>query len=200
VLRSALEAAVTGDAALVERVYSEDVEGWSPAFTIHSRAALVDEVRGRRGAFSDIALGLQVVGETGDGIVGEWRFAATHSGRLELDDDYWLEATGRRIQLRGVTIAEFDGDRITRFRQYWDEVALLEGLGLLPPGGAHAPRLDQGQRDAARRLAQETRAFLVAETYSNRRIDELAAKFVATHPDADENVFISWALAEGSLG
>jgi len=31
-----------------------------------------------------------------------------------------------------VLIAEFEEDRIKRFRQYWDEVALLEGLGPLP--------------------------------------------------------------------
>jgi ketosteroid isomerase-like protein len=36
------------------------------------------------------------------------------------------------VEFRGVLIAEFDGGRIKRFRQYWDEVALLEGLGLLP--------------------------------------------------------------------
>jgi hypothetical protein len=29
-------------------------------------------------------------------------------------------------------IAECEGERTKRFRQYWDEVALLEGLGLLP--------------------------------------------------------------------
>jgi hypothetical protein len=34
--------------------------------------------------------------------------------------------------LRGVLIAEFEGDRIRRFRQYWNEVELLDGLGLLP--------------------------------------------------------------------
>jgi hypothetical protein len=41
-------------------------------------------------------------------------------------------APGRRGELRGVLIAEFEKDRIKRFRQYWDEVALLEGLGPLP--------------------------------------------------------------------
>jgi hypothetical protein len=42
------------------------------------------------------------------------------------------EPTGRRLELRGVLIAEFEGDRIRRFRQYWNEVELLDGLGLLP--------------------------------------------------------------------
>jgi hypothetical protein len=84
IVRSALEAAVTGDEALVEGVYTDDVTGWSPTATASSRA------------------------------------------------DLRLDPTGRRVELRGVLIAEFEGDRIKRFRQYWDEVALLEGLGLLP--------------------------------------------------------------------
>ena len=33
IVRSALEAAVTGDEALVERVYTDDVTGWSPTAT-----------------------------------------------------------------------------------------------------------------------------------------------------------------------
>jgi hypothetical protein len=89
IVRSALEAAVTRDEALVERVYTDDVTGWSPTATASSRADLLADLRGRKGVFSD-------------------------------------------VELRGVLIAEFEGDRIKRFRQYWDEVALLEGLGLLP--------------------------------------------------------------------
>ena len=58
--------------------------------------------------------------------------AATHTGRLVLDEEVTLEPTGRRIELRGAVIAEFEGDRIRSFRQYWDEAELLEGLGLLP--------------------------------------------------------------------
>jgi hypothetical protein len=34
-------------------------------------------------------------------------------------------------ELGDKVIAEFEGERIKRFRQYWDEVGLLEGLGLL---------------------------------------------------------------------
>jgi ketosteroid isomerase-like protein len=58
--------------------------------------------------------------------------AATHSGVLAFDEELALESTGRRVELRGVVVAEFEGDRIRRFRQYWNEVELLDGLGLLP--------------------------------------------------------------------
>lgn len=130
-VRSALEAAVTGDAAIAEQVYTDDVTGWSPTATTSSRADLVADLRDRTGIFSDVDLALDAVDEVGDKVIAEWRVGATHTGPLELDE-LRLDPTGRRVELRGVLIAEFEGDRIKRFRQYWDEVALLEGLGLLP--------------------------------------------------------------------
>jgi ketosteroid isomerase-like protein len=132
VLRGALEAAVTGDEAAVERLYADDVVGWSPSAAVASRQALAVDLRGRAGAFSDVDVAVDAVDTCGDTMVAEWRVAATHTGRLELDQDFQLDPTGRRVEFRGVLIAEFDGGRIKRFRQYWDEVALLEGLGLLP--------------------------------------------------------------------
>jgi hypothetical protein len=101
VLRDAMLAAVTADAALVERAYTEDVTGWSPVMEVTSRDDLAADLAGRAAAFSE-------------------------------DEELALEPTGRRLELRGVVIAEFEGDRIRQFRQYWNEVELLDGLGLLP--------------------------------------------------------------------
>ncbi len=42
-----------------------------------------------------------------------------------------LAPTGKRVRLRGITVADFDEDRISSFRQYWDELALLIQLGLV---------------------------------------------------------------------
>jgi ketosteroid isomerase-like protein len=131
IVQSALEAAVTGNEARLEQVYTDDVTGWSPTATATSREDLLADLRGRRGVFSDVDLALDAVDEVGDKVIAEWRLAATHTGPLELDE-LRLDPTGRRVELRGVLIAEFEGERIKRFRQYWDEVALLDGLGLLP--------------------------------------------------------------------
>lgn len=57
----------------------------------------------------------------------------THSGPLVLMDDAVIEPTGLRFTLTGVTVAEFDGDRIRSFREYWDEASLLDQLVLLLP-------------------------------------------------------------------
>ena len=132
VLRDALRAAATGDQALIERAYTEDVTGWSPVLEVSSRDELAADLRGRTAAFSDVDLTLDPVDAVGDKLIAEWRLAATHTGVLELDDELQLEPTGRRVELRGVLIAEFEGDRIRRFRQYWNEAELLDGLGLLP--------------------------------------------------------------------
>jgi ketosteroid isomerase-like protein len=132
VLRAAMLAAVTGDEALVERAYTEDVTGWSPVAEVTSRDDLAADLRGRAAAFSDVDLVLDPVDAVGDKLIAEWRVAATHTGLLALDEELAVEPTGRRLELRGVLVAEFEGDRIRRFRQYWNEVELLDGLGLLP--------------------------------------------------------------------
>ena len=132
VLRDAMLAAATGDPALSDRVYTEDVTGWSPVLEVTSRDELAADLRGRKAAFSDIDVTLDPVDAVGDKLIAEWRLAATHSGVLDLGEELQLEPTGRRVELRGVFIAEFEGDRIRRFRQYWDEAELVNGLGLLP--------------------------------------------------------------------
>jgi ketosteroid isomerase-like protein len=43
--------------------------------------------------------------------------------------DHSIGPTGTRVTAHGVTVAEFEGDRICSVRQYWDENGLLEQLG-----------------------------------------------------------------------
>jgi hypothetical protein len=130
-LTQALEMAVSGDTADAADVFTEDVVGWSPALTVESRDDLVAELGDRVAAFSDVDLSVDATVGADGRVFGEWRVEMTHTGPLRLDDDV-LEPTGRRVTLRGVTVAVFAGSRIERFRQYWDEADLLEGLGLLP--------------------------------------------------------------------
>ena len=72
---------------------------------------------------------IEVVGERA---CVEWVVTLTHSGLLAIDDETVIEPTGARVTLHGVTIAEFTGDKICSFRQYWDEVELLAQLALPP--------------------------------------------------------------------
>lgn len=44
-----------------------------------------------------------------------------------------LPDKGRRVDVRGVSVFEFAGDRIRRCSDYWDMATYLEQLGLNPP-------------------------------------------------------------------
>jgi ketosteroid isomerase-like protein len=132
VLVQAIEATVTGDSRVVRDLYADDVQGWSPVMTVSSAAELAVELEDRQEAFSDIELDVSPLDVGDDQACVEWIATATHSGPLVIDEDVVIEPSGGRFTLRGVTIADFEGDRIRAFRQYWDEVSLLEQLQLLP--------------------------------------------------------------------
>jgi ketosteroid isomerase-like protein len=127
-----IEASVSGDSSVIGELYTDDVRGWSPAMTVTSSAELAVEFEDRDEAFSDIELDVRPLDVGDDQACVEWVATATHSGPLMVDEEIVIEPTGRRVTMRGVTIAEFDGDKIRAFRQYWDEVELLEQLDLLP--------------------------------------------------------------------
>ena len=114
VLVQAIEASVTGDSRVVRELYADD------------------ELEDRQEAFSDIDLDVTALDVGADQACVECIATATHSGPLVIDEDVVIEPTGGRFTLRGVTIADFEGDRIRAFRQYWDEVSLLEQLELVP--------------------------------------------------------------------
>ena len=128
----ALEASITGDSSHVAELYVDDVKGWAPALSVSNAAELAVELEDRDGAFSDIDLDVSPFDVSGERACVEWVVSLTHTGPLEIDDDTVIDPTGLRVTLHGVTVAEFAGDKIAAFRQYWDEVELLEQLALLP--------------------------------------------------------------------
>jgi ketosteroid isomerase-like protein len=128
----ALEASIAGDSTEVADLYVDDIQGWSPAMSVSSIAELAVEYEDRGGAFSDLVLDVSPVEISGERACVEWVVTLTHSGPFALDDETVIEPTGARVKLHGVTVAEFAGDKIASFRQYWDEVELHAQLTLHP--------------------------------------------------------------------
>ena len=131
ILTRALRARVDGDSSLVGQLCTDDVRAWAPGWSSSSAAELVAELDRRDDAFSDLDLEVWPLDVGGDYACAEWCVSMTHTGELALPGDTAIEPTGIRVELHGVTIAEFRGDRICAIRQYWDELAVLEQLGLL---------------------------------------------------------------------
>jgi len=129
IVRGALEASVDGDAAALSKYFTDDVKGWSPAIEVTSLSELAEIAADRDEAISNVAVDLDGFDEVGDKAIAEWRASADHTGVFELDDEVVIEPTGNRLELRGAIVAEFSGDKICAFRNYFDEVSLLEQLG-----------------------------------------------------------------------
>jgi ketosteroid isomerase-like protein len=133
-LSRAVEASITGDVSSIEELFTRDVTGSTPALTVSSREELAIELEERDDAFSELEVALNPLDVIGDQACVEWIASAVHSGPYPLGDHDGavLEPTGRRLELRGISVAEFEGDQISVFRHYWDEMALLAQLGCLP--------------------------------------------------------------------
>jgi ketosteroid isomerase-like protein len=128
VLLKALEAEA-GDASIdLETLFTDDVVGWSPYAAVSGLAALADLSALREVAFSNVVIMLRGLDEVGNKAYAEWLVEADHTGPLVLAEDAVLDATGRHVQLAGVTVADFRGGKIRSFRTYFDDVSLIEQI------------------------------------------------------------------------
>ena len=110
-------------------LFTEDVKVWTPTFSARSLADLTAETSVFEAAFSDVDLDVRPLDVGGDYACAEWVLWATHSGPFPSREEAGAQPTGRRVRLVGVTVAEFDDDRICSLRHYWDELMLVQQLG-----------------------------------------------------------------------
>jgi ketosteroid isomerase-like protein len=130
-LTRALRAGIERDAAVIAALCTDDMRVWTPALSASSVSELMTELERRDEAFSDRELEIAPLDVGGDYACAEWSVSMTHTGSLDLAGGETAQPTGLRVTLHGVTVAEFRGERICSLRQYWDELSVLEQLGLL---------------------------------------------------------------------
>jgi steroid delta-isomerase-like uncharacterized protein len=70
--------------------------------------------------------------EDGDTVVTEFVFRGTNSGALVLPDGSELPATGKSVEIPGVTIAKVADGKIVSETMYYDNMVTYAALGLLP--------------------------------------------------------------------
>lgn len=135
-LSEAIVAAISGDVSQVEELFTPDVVGSGPATSVSSREELAIEIEERDGTFADVEVAFAPLDVSGEQAAVEWVASAVHSGPLALDESRAgvLAPTGRRVRVRAVTVAEFDGEQICSFRSYWDDLPLLQDVREGQPG------------------------------------------------------------------
>jgi ketosteroid isomerase-like protein len=128
VLADALKAEAGAASVDLRTLFTEDVTGWSPYATVSGLTALADLAALREEAFSDVVITFRGLDEVGNKAFAEWLVEADHTGPLVLGEDSVLEATGRHVQLPGVTVADFRDGKIRSYRTYFDDISLIEQI------------------------------------------------------------------------
>ena len=128
VMLQALEAEVGAVSVDLGTLFTDDVVGWSPYASVSGLPALTDLSALREIAFSNVEINLRGLDEVGNKAFAEWLIEADHTGPLVLAEDAVVEATGRHVQLPGVTVADFRDGKIRSFRTYFDDISLIEQM------------------------------------------------------------------------
>ena len=128
VMVKALEAEVGSASVDLGTLFTDDVVGWSPYATVSGLTALAELSALRELAFSNVVILLRGVDEVGNRVYAEWLIEADHTGPLVLDEDVVLDATGRHVQLAGVSVADFRDGKIRSFRTYFDDLSMIEQI------------------------------------------------------------------------
>jgi hypothetical protein len=134
-LSAAILDAILGDASRVEQLFTHDVVGSGPTLSVRSREELAIELEDRDGTFKDVEVAFAPLDVSGPQAAVEWVASAVHARPLRLADSRAVDLApaGRRVRVRAITVAEFEGDRICSFRSYWDDVPALQEIRATQP-------------------------------------------------------------------
>ena len=123
-----IEAGAGDESVDLSTLFTDDVVGWSPYASVSGLEAVAELAALRDIAFSNVGISLRGLDEVGNKAFAEWLVEADHTGPLVLAEDAVLEATGRHVQLAGMTVADFRDGKIRSFRSYFDDISLIEQI------------------------------------------------------------------------
>lgn len=115
-----------GGSEAAKKIYSEEAKRIDPLQASSGRQGIEQYVSAVRSAYPDFRIEINHTIVEGDQLVVEWTCSGTHQSEFQ-----GIPATGRRVQLPGVTIAQISDSKIVDERVYFDRFSMLEQLGVL---------------------------------------------------------------------
>ena len=82
------------------------------------------------GAFPDAEFATEDMIAEGDKVAARWTFRGTHQG-----DFAGIPPTGKQVTMRGITLYRLVGGKIAEARSNFDQLGMLQQLGVIPQSG-----------------------------------------------------------------
>lgn len=123
-----------GDLDGVMDLYAEDAVQNMPDGTFEGRDAIRERLAQELEAFPDVHHTVRSFVEQGEAFADEWTFAGTHTGPYQLPDGTPLPPTGKQVEIKGMELVLLRDGKVVVNTLYYDNVAALTQLGLMPEG------------------------------------------------------------------
>jgi steroid delta-isomerase-like uncharacterized protein len=126
--RRAWEIVSSANLDLLEEVYAPDLVWHEPDQDVRGIEEGKQYVSDALRAFPDAQVTVEDMIAEGDKVVSRYTIRGTHQGETE----EFGPPTGRQMELEGITIHRFEGDKIVEEWERYDNLSALQQLGLAP--------------------------------------------------------------------
>ena len=88
-------------------------------------------VQGWKSAFPDMIGTVDSAYESENTVIMECSWTGTHTGDMMTPDGNTIPPTNKTVNLKNVFITEFDGEKFSNFKNYYDAMTMMSQLGLI---------------------------------------------------------------------
>ena len=113
---------------IIDEVYAPDLVWHEPDQDIQGTEQAKQFIAMYKTAFPDLKTTIEDEIAEGDRVVTRWTLRGTHQGEIE----EFGPPTGRRMELKGITINRIEGGKIAEEWEIFDTLSMLKQLGLAP--------------------------------------------------------------------
>jgi steroid delta-isomerase-like uncharacterized protein len=125
-----------GDLDACMELYAEDAMQWMHDGLFAGVDAIRERLARDLAAFPDAKYVVESFVEDSDKFADEWTFTGTNTGPFRLPDGSEVPATGRPVEIKGMELVEVRDGKIVVDNLYYDFMAAVAQLGLVPEGAA----------------------------------------------------------------
>ncbi len=113
---------------ILEEVYATDLVWHEPDQDVQGLQEARQFVSMYKTAFPDLSATVEDAIAEGEKVVTRWTARGTHQGEIE----EFGPPTGRQVEIKGITIHRIEGGKIVEEWERYDNLSVLQQLGLVP--------------------------------------------------------------------